>query len=952
MKDTYAVKVLFVLWLLVFALFSRGHAEELGESVCLPSHWPSAVSDLQVDPDLLQGELPNGFRYVLKQNQEPKNRVAVFLFIKAGSLHEKEEQRGLAHFLEHMMFKGTENYPAGSLVEYFQSIGMSFGGDVNAHTAFDETVYNLFLPNGSEKELKNGFAVMADYARRAKLEEEQIKSERGVILAERRARDSASYRAQVASMEFAFRGTRLAERMVIGIESTLQQADRQRLKAFYDSWYRPDNMILVVVGDMDKIMAESLIKKQFSQLSAPDAKPDCPRFGTLQHKGLEAFYHYEPELGKTNVSIETLWDQVLKNDSLQLQREDIVRLMGTLIMGYRLQRLQEENNSPFSRAAYNDGDIVNRIGYGSISAQTESGKWLESLILLDKTLRQALQYGFTEQEVKRAGKELQADLDARALTEKSEDSRKIGEKILMHLGSYRVYQSAQQQKDLYSPIVDGLSVDEINKEFRAVWSRDSRLLSVTGDARLGDDARRVIVDNYRQAIAAEVGGPPRSQTDAFPYLPLAVSAERPLERKYFKDIDVERLVFANGLIVNLKKTEYRQNSVQLMACFGAGEQSEPAAGMAMLAEDTINISGSGQLSQSALDAVAAGSSVALKFRIGENAFIWNGSSLVKDFELLIQMLHTVLYDPGFRENQFVNVKNKVAMMYQKISREIDGAMLLHVQPFLAGGNAHFGLPPWEEMASHDYGKVSTWARSFSRPNDLELNLVGDFDRDAIVGTIEKYFGGVKLQSSQIPDAEAIRFPLGETQKVAVETSMDKALLVVAWPTEDFWDIRRTRRLNILANVFEDRVRKIIREKLGAAYSPSVSSFNSRVYRGYGYQIVQVLVKPGSEEMVMREISAIADQLQEHGISGDELLRAKKPLVTTIADHIQTNQYWLASVLALSSRYPQQLEWPTTIMSDYSSIDENDVNQLGRSYLSPSRAARAVVLPKEMSAQGE
>ncbi len=945
-------KTIFLLSLFFFfSLVTASHAEKIfGEKVCLPSTWPSAVSDLAVDPELHQGELANGFRYVLHKNQEPKNRVSVFLYVKTGSLNEEENQRGVAHFLEHMMFKGTENYPAGSLVEYFQSIGMGFGDDANAHTTFDQTVYNLFLPNGSDKELSAGFSVIADYARRAKLHDDQINMERGVILAEKRARDSASYRTHVASMEFAFRGTRLAERMVIGIESILQQADRTLLKTFYDSWYRPENMILIVVGDMDPKNAEQLVKKHFSQLSPIGLKPDCPRFGGLTHRGLEGFYHFEPELGKTNVSIESFWDLQLQNDSLQLETEEIIRSMGAMIMGYRLQRLQEEKNSPFANASYSSADIIERIGYGTISAQTDGGKWRESLSLLDKTLRQAIQFGFTEQEVTRSKKEILADLDARVLTAKSENSRKIAQKLLRHLGSNRVYQSAEQEKTLFDPIVQHITAAQVNQEFRAVWGHDSRLVSVTGDARLGEDGSRIITDLYRQALQEQVAAPLRGQNDTFPYLPVSSSPDSPPEHRYYKDIDVERLVFANGLIVNLKKSDYQKNSVQVLASFGEGKQSEPARGMAMLAEDTINISGSGQFPQSAIDNLVAGSSVELRFHIGEGAFTWSGSALFKDFDLLIQMLQTMLYDQGFRENQFANVMNKVELMYQKISREVDGAMVLEVQPFLADGNPHFGLPAWKEIAKLDYPALEKWVRSFSRPNELELSVVGDFDRDEVVKALGKYFGGATLQSPHNSEAPAVRFPAGETLKVDVKTSMDKSLVVIAWPTEDFWDIQRTRRLHMLASVLEDRVRKVIRETMGAAYSPSVSNFNSRVYPGYGFLLAQVIVKPGDEEAIIKEILRIADYLKENGVSSDELMRAKRPMMTSITDMIRTNQYWLSSVLALSSRYPQQLEWPKTILSDFSSIDEEDLTQLARKYLNNSRAAVVRVVPSEIFTQ--
>lgn len=934
------------LWLIssVFLVLTSFASSLYGGTSDSLSNWPWTVSDLAPDPELHYGTLANGFRYILLKNQEPKNRVAIDLYIQAGSLHENDDQRGLAHFLEHMMFKGTENFPAGSLVEYFQSIGMNFGSDANAHTTFDQTVYNILLPNGSEKELNTGFSVMADYARRAKLEEDQIDQERGVILAEKRARDSAAYRTQVASMEYAFRGTKIAKRMVIGTESSLQGANRAILKSFYDTWYHPENMILIVVGDMQPKVAEKLIEIHFSQLSSAGKRPGYPEFGSLAHKGIEGFYHHEPELGKTNVSIESFWDLQPRNDSLELEKEELIQLMGTMIMGYRLQQVQEEKKPPFSRATFNADDIIDRIGYGAISAQTDAGKWQESLGLLDKTLRQAIEYGFTEQEVLRSRKEILAELDSNVLTAKTEDSRMLAQKLLRHLGSNRVYQSPQQEKALYGPIVEQITVDQVNRQFRKVWNHDSRLVSVTGDVELPEDGAKVVADQYRKSVQEQIVGPVARNNDTFPYLPLAAFPEQEPKTSHFKEIGVQKLVLANGLIINLKKTDFQKNSVQILASYGNGEQSEPSSGMAMLAEDIINVSGSGRLSQSALDTIIAGSSVSLKFHIGETAFSWSGNSLFKDFELLVQMLHTLLYDHGFRENQFGNVRKKVEQMYQKLSQEIDGAMALDVQPFLAAGNQHFGLPPWNAVASIQYADLAEWAKSFTQPRDLELSVVGDFDSAEVVRCLSKYFGGVSLQGPRIPDTAEVRFPVGKKLLVDVNTSIDKSLIVVAWPTDDFWDIGRTRRLQMLSDVFEDRIRKVIREKMGAAYSPTVSSYNSRVYKGFGFLMAQVIVKPGTEEAIIKEIIEISERLKVDGISTDELVRAQRPMVTSITDTIRTNRYWLSSVLALSSRYPQLFEWPKTILSDYSAVNEKDLHQLAEKYFDNSRLAVAKVLP--------
>jgi zinc protease len=935
----------------VAILFGRlGYAgSSQAEQDCFASDWPSELSTIEPDPSLLRGKLANGLRYVLKKNSEPENRVAIFLNVQAGSLNETDSQRGLAHFLEHMMFKGTANFPGDSLVEYFQSIGMNFGGDTNAHTTYEQTEYHLVLPNGSEKELDNGFLVVADYAGRAQLESSQIDKERGVILAEKRARDSAAYRTNVASTASAFRGTLLPERTVIGEEEILQKADRELLKSYYDAWYRPEKIILVVVGDMEPALAEGLIKKHFADLVPRRDRPGCPEFGELARRELESFYHYEPELGKTTVAIETFWDMPLQNDSLPLERQELIRYMGAMIMGYRLQHLQEHENSPFAHAFYGSSDIVERIGYGSLSAQTNPDRWQESLALLDTTLRQAIEYGFSDKELDRAKKEIKAELEARVLNEKTEDSREIARKIIRHLNSNRVYQSPGQEMELYGPMVEKIAADEVNSEFQAVWQHRGRLVSVVGDAQLGEDGARVVGDFYRKSQEKAVAGMLKQETQNFPYLTPQAAAKEAPKRSYYPEIDVEKLVFANGLIVNLKKTPYRENRVQVVANFGSGQQSEPLPGMAMLAEQIVNSSGSGRLAQSEVEALVAGSSVEWRFRIGESAFSWTGNALYKDFGLFIQILHTLLYDQGFRENLFGNVRTNVERMYQKVSRDIDGAMALNVQPFLAENNPHFGLPPWSEVAKLEFSSLEIYAATFSRPQDLEISVVGDFHRDEVVKVLEHYFGGVELQTAAVPKPPSINFPAGKTLQVKVNTSIDKSLVVVAWPTSDFWDISRTRRLHILAGILDDRLRKSIRETLGATYSPHVSSYNSRIYPGYGFIVAQMVVKPGMEEQIIAEVLKVGDSLHREGVSDEELIRTRKPMVTSLRDSVKTNQYWLSSVLGLSSRYPEQFEWPKTIIEDFSSATADEINRLAGKYLDNGRAAIARVAPDETAA---
>ncbi len=911
---------------------------------CLSTTWPSEVSQLKPDPSLVRGKLENGFRYVLKNNSEPADRVALYLAVQAGSLNETDNQRGLAHFLEHMLFNGSTHFPPGSLVNYFQSLGMSFGGDTNARTTHDQTVYNIILPNGSTKELDSGLLVMADYARGALLLDKEIDRERGVILAEKRARDSAEYRTSVAGTDFSLRGTLYPERMPIGITPVLENADHALLKSYYDTWYRPDNMVLVVVGDIDPQPTVELIKKHFASLKPAGLELDCPDFGKLQQKGIEAFYHYEPELGKTNVSLQSFWDMAPQNDSPEVAKKELLGLIGSRIMDYRLEQIQEKEQVPFTRAGYYSGDILNRIGYASLSAQVDGENWQETVTGLEHILRQALEYGFTENEIERAKKELLGQLDARILTAGSEDSRTIANRIIDSLNNNRVYQSAAQEKAFYGPLIGKVTPAEVSVAFKEKWSHDRRLISVTGDASLGKTATEKITLLYRQSMQEPVVATIGENKKIFPYLQPAAPGAPPLISHY-KDIGVERLNFSDGLVVNLKKTTFEENKILVRVAFGSGRKSEETPGMAMLLEDVVNGSGSGKLKQTDVDRILAGSPIRMSFKVDESNFSWIGSTLAKDFELFSQVLYHLLSDPGLRENIFTRVKDNYAQMYQKMNQEIEGAMPLAVQPFLADYHKQFGLPPWSEVARVNFDSLKKWADPLIRPKDLEISVVGDFERDKIVAVLSKYFSSLTLHPAVVPATPVVHFPVGKKLVVNVNTSVDKSLIVVAWPTDDFWDIHRTRRLHLLAGVMGDRLRETIREKLGASYSPNVASFNSRDYQGYGYIISQMVVKPGSETAIIEEILKISDQLQKKGVSADELARAKGPLMTSLQENIRNNQYWLNSVLALSVRYPQQLAWPDTIISDFSAVSVAEVNSLAAEYLRNDHAALARVTPE-------
>ena len=269
---------------------------------------PRRTSDLKPDPAAIWGRLPNGLRYVVLPNKEPQGRASLRLVVGSGSLYETEAQRGLAHFLEHMAFNGSTHYAPGTLVEFFQRMGMSFGGDTNAYTSFDSTVYMLELPNTQAATLAEGFQVFADYAGGLLLETKEIDKERGIILAEKRTRDSVEYRTFVAEYEFLLGDSLFPKRLPIGLTDVIEQSAREPFVDFYNAWYRPDNLAVIAVGDFDPAAVEAQIKQAFGSALRPGRPPGRSPISAASPPppGLHVQFHPEPEAAHATVSIETV----------------------------------------------------------------------------------------------------------------------------------------------------------------------------------------------------------------------------------------------------------------------------------------------------------------------------------------------------------------------------------------------------------------------------------------------------------------------------------------------------------------------------------------------------------------------------------------------------------------------------------------------------------------------
>jgi len=912
--------------------------------------WSYNKRDLHPDPALVFKKLPNGFAYILLKNHHPKNRVSMHLYIQAGSMHESENQQGLAHFLEHMLFNGSTHFKPAELVKFFQSIGMQFGPDANAHTGFNKTVYDILLPEGNKENLAKGLVVMKDFAEGALLLPSEIERERRVVLSEKRTRDSASYRTYVKTLKFEFPDARISKRLPIGREEILKKADQKQFKAFYDTWYRPDNMILVLVGDFDPELAGMLIEDNFSTI-IPRAPPGTiPDIGDIKHKGLKSFYHFEKESGNTTVSIETLEKILPMPDSYDFRKKQLIENIANRMVKYRLDTLIQKPETPFTSASISSGIFLRQVKYADITADCDPKNWEKSLSLIEQTLRQASVFGFTASELERVKKDLLSEVDNAVKKASTRNSKKLAREIMWSLNSNRVFMSPQQEKKLYTPIINAVTLKNVHDVFKDVWAPEHRLLVVTGNANLKDkNPETKILNTYHNSMRTAVSKPAEEKSVVFPYLP-EPKREGPItQTKKIPDLEIIQVDFSNGVRLNLKKTDFKANQVLINLAFGHGKSCEPLnkPGLAFLTENVINESGLGSLTKDELRWAMAGKNTYTTFSIDEDRFLFKGETVSNEVSLLFQLLYAHIIDPGFRKDAYELSLKRYRQKYLALSRSIDGAMALSGSRFLAGGDHRFGLPDDRTFEKLTLDDIKSWINPFIGNNDIEISVVGDVDIDSIIQLTTQYFGSLTLHPTVNTQKELKLpvFPVGQSQTISVQTKILKGLIIVAYPTEDIWNINRTRRLSILSDIISDRLREQIREKLGSAYTAFAFNRPSRAYPGYGVLQAMAYVDPNESDMIIKEVKKIVSNLAKDAVIQDELSRAKEPTLTSIKDMFRKNGYWLDTVLTGSKIHPQKIDWSRTILKDYASITKERVSNIAKKYLVNDKAATIIIKPQ-------
>ncbi len=927
------------------------HAER--PPLLFPPAADAAASGLAVDPALTVGELPNGLRYALRANPEPRERASLRLVVAAGSLHETESQLGLAHYLEHMAFNGSTHYPPGTLIEFFQRMGMNFGGHTNAYTSFDRTVYMLELPDTRPETLAEGFRVLADYAGELLLEPAEIDRERGVILAEKLDRDSADYRSIVASYAFYYAGTLLPDRLPIGTEEIIRAASRPDFVDFYDTWYRPERLAVIAVGEFDPSVVEKQLRNAFAPVAAraparpmPDLgspAPDAPRFG----------YHHEPEASATTVGLQVVRPAADLPDSSEKRLREFPRDLAYAMLNQRLAELAKSEDAPFVRASAGDNSYPGIFDGAALSLTARPGQWAETLQVGEHELRRALQFGFTASELREAVAAFRNALEQAVNTDATQRSRDRAATLVSSFLDGTIPTTPADDLALYGPALDALTPADAHQALKAAWDHQGRGLRVgvfgTTDLGAPDAAATVISAAYSAAIAADVT-PPAERTDS----PWAYTDFGPVgqiaERREITDLEITQVVFANGARLNLKRTDFEAGVVSLRARVGTGQLTEPRdqPGLAFFAGAAFSAAGLGQHSADELRRILAGRNVGVGLRVADDAVEFTGQTTPADLALQLQLFTAHLADPGWRAEGELTARRQLDPFYSRLLSQPDGPLRLDVPRLLASGDTRFGMPTRDEVMARTLDELRAWLGPQLANGPLELSLIGDFEIDAAITAAAATVGALPPREPK-PDLEELRrasAPAPGEHTLRYSGSIAKNLLAVYWPATDARDVRVARRLNLLSGVLSDRLRAAVREELGGSYSPFAASAPSQTYRDYGFIFAHITTDPAEMPRVREAVLEAAADLAVNGLSDDELERARLPVLTTLREARRTNAYWLGSVLGASQEQPERLDWARSFLADHEAITREELNALAREYLDPARSLRILIAPAE------
>ncbi|MEA1941259.1 MAG: insulinase family protein [Pseudomonadota bacterium] len=911
--------------------------------------WVHEVSDLPADPAIRYGRLGNGLRYAIRENDTPPNVASVRLVFNVGSLAEAEDQRGLAHFIEHMAFNGSTDVPEGEMVPLLERHGLEFGPDTNAFTGYETVGYQLDIPEVDEETVDTALFLMRQTASELLMDGEAIDRERGVILSEERYRNTPIRRWNNALWRFRLPDTIVPDRDAIGTVGVIETAPRERLVDYYESYYTPERAMLVVVGDIDPDVIEAKIADEFAGWEQPEDPRGDPDVGAVSgERPLSVGYFHDPEI-YTIFTVDAVRPHEPVLDTAQSRFENNLANLGDAILSRRFATLTSSGTSPLIQASANhtsDFDVADRA---TVLAIMRPDQWQEGVAVVEQELRRAIEHGFTEAELAEQIANLRTSLRDAVDQAGTRTSAGLADQTWSRWRQDRVLTTPASMLERFEASLDDVTVDAVNAAFREQWAGVEPLLFLASPLQM-ENPEAAIREAWTQSREEPVEAPEEAGVQDFAYGDFGPAGEI-VSREAVEDLGLVRFRFDNGVAVTFKPTDFEDGSIRVRVDFGRGElEPRDMDAVDILAGSVFTAAGLGEHSEDEVNRVLAGRNVGYGFGVGDDSFSFSAATTPSDLRIQFDLIAAYLTDPGWRQEGLEQFRAVIPEIRRNLYSSPSGVLQAEVTRMIRSGDPRYGLPDPEQVAAIDMEAIRSFLSPALDAAPVEVTVVGDIGEEALVAALAPTLGALPDRADSWPDyddARTIRFPdpVGEPVVLRHNGTEDQAMANVYWPTFDDSDPRRTRALSLLRAVFDLKLTERLREEEGFTYSAFNNTNTSDVYPDYGYLYVGADVRVENVDATYAAIAELAADLAAGEISEDEVLRARRPLLEQIEDAFENNGAWM-SWLAQSWTHPERLDRIRALSEDYESISREDLVALAQEYLQPENSWRVTILPRD------
>ncbi|WP_213979152.1 M16 family metallopeptidase [Sphingomonas sp. dw_22] len=910
--------------------------------------WLYKGSDLVHDDQWKFGRLSNGVRYAVRRNGVPPGQVSIRVRIDAGSLMEKDSERGFAHLIEHLTFRGSVYVPDGESKRVWQRLGVTFGSDSNASTTFTSTTYKLDLPNATPAGLDESFKILSGMMSGPALTQQALTAERPVVLAEQREQPGPQVRMQDAMLDLAFAGQPLADREPIGTVETLNAATPAAVQAFHDRWYRPERAVVIAIGDVDPAVLEAMVVKHFSDWKGVGPAPANPDFGKPTPDHPVAASVVEPALQPMAMML-IVRPWTVFADTVIFNQKRMVDLVALRIINRRLESRARAGAS-YIAAGGDLNDIARSANVTTINVLPVGDDWETALRDARAEIAEAAATPPTQAEIDREVAEIDAVMQQRINTAAVESGVSIADDLVQAVdinetvttpeASYDIFKQAVANK-MFTPATVQASAKKV---FEGVAVRalvnthkpDPQLVTkvtaaLQADVKASATKRRAL--NVTFAQLPRLGKPAT-----------VVSRERVLP-----DIEIDKVVFSNGVRLLMRQDQSEVGKVFVNVRFGAGLNALPARPSAAWAgEGALMASGIGKLGQEELDALTGNRQMGLGFSIDEDAFELSGQTNKADLLDQLKLFATKLAAPGWDPNPVLRAKTAMLAGYAGLSASPDAVMARDLETLAHSGDPRWGIPSRAAVEATTPESFRKLWEPLLASGPIEVDVFGDMDSEATIKAVAETLGALKPRSASTTPPPPVKFP-AHVDKPVVRThtgTPNQAAAVIAWPTGGgSADVAESRKLEILAAIFRDRLIDQLRSQAGVSYSPNVDSSWPLGMTAGGKVIAMGMVPPDKTDFFFQLARGIAADLIAKPVDADELDRALTPLKQMIIRRSSGNMFWMTLVEG-GSYDPARIASVGTLGRDYAATSPDEIQALAARFLRPDTDWTMVVVPEK------